>query len=47
MRGWGLKLQVGRTTFTVGAFPWFWDWRMSMMAPREFGLGFWVTKDWQ
>ena len=46
MKGWGFKVQVGRTHLYVRTWPFFWEVQTSLMAPREFGFGAWITKDW-
>lgn len=45
LRGWGLRVQVGRTHWSVRLWPWAWEWEQSLMAPRLYGLGFWITRD--
>lgn len=42
---YGLKVQIGRTTITPRwAHPASW-WEQSLMAPRLYGLGIWITYD--
>lgn len=44
-KGWGIKVQVGRTHVYVRSLPFCWEWRSSMMAPSLYGVGVWVTRD--
>lgn len=45
MKGWGVRIQVGRTTITPRwEHPEFWFSR-SLMAPKLYGLGFYITHD--
>jgi hypothetical protein len=46
MRGWGLRIQIGRTTIEP-SLSWPRDWHItsSIMNPKLFGVGIWLTKD--
>jgi hypothetical protein len=44
-RRYGLKVQIGRTTITPRrCHPARW-WEQSLMAPRLYGFGIWITYD--
>lgn len=51
MRGWGLKIQIGRTTISVRPrFRLRWpveitEWQTSLMNPKLYGFGIWITRD--
>lgn len=45
-RGWGLRIQIGRTTITPHRWlPVNWEIQTSLMAPNLYGLGVWITRD--
>lgn len=44
MKGIGIKIQIGRTDFNIIAWPFYWSVETSMMQPRLFGFGAWITK---
>lgn len=45
MRGWGIRAQVGRTHVHVCVRPFCWEIQTSLMAPKLYGLGLWITRD--
>lgn len=44
-RGWGFKAQVGMTYLYVQVWPFNWEFQTSLMAPYQWGVGFWITKE--
>lgn len=46
MRGWGLRIQFGRTTITPHRWlPANWEIYTSLMNPKLYGFGVWITRD--
>jgi hypothetical protein len=45
MKGWGLRIQIGRTSITPRwSHPVYWV-ETSLMNPKEYGFGIWITHD--
>lgn len=44
MRGWGIRIQFGRTEYGVKFWPFHWYWQTSLMDPKLYGFGAWLTK---
>lgn len=45
MRGFGLRIQIGRTTITPHwSHPGYW-FETSLMNPKLYGFGIWITRD--
>lgn len=46
MRGWGIRLQVGRTTIDFHQWlPRSWDIQHSLMNPKLYGIAVFITRD--
>ena len=46
MNGWGVRIQIGRTSIVLHRWlPRNWEIETSLMNPKEYGFGVWVTRD--
>lgn len=45
MRGWGFKVQVGRTYFALRTWPFHWEYQTILSDPDSYGFGLWLTHD--
>lgn len=45
MKGWGIRIQIGRTSIIPRLeHPVCW-FEKSLMNPKEYGFGIWITRD--
>lgn len=46
MRVWGVRIQIGRTSiFPHRWLPSSWEIESSLMNPKLYGFGVWITRD--